>query len=195
MKKINTDRRTIYTVNTIKDSFLKLIEQQPYTQIAVTQLCRTAEITRSTFYLHFDNLTDVLNAVLDDALLFNQDSDKSIPTNEPLSIDFLKENESLLPACQRIGDSTKYQHLLMDPTLSDYIIGRIILHEHDRAVPALQKRTGLNKEDAELFFTYSIHGSFAINKRHHFIKDDSWYHDLELLNRFSSTGYKVFKNK
>jgi len=72
MKNTNTDRRTIYTINIIKDSFLELIEQQPYMQITVAQLCRTAEITRSTFYLHFDNLTDVLNSVLDDALLFNQ---------------------------------------------------------------------------------------------------------------------------
>jgi len=83
----------------------------------------------------------------------------------------------------------------MDPTLSDYIIGRIILHEHDRAVPALQKRTGLNKEDAELFFIYSIHGSFAINKKHNFTKNESWYHDLELLNQFTSAGYGVFNNK
>jgi len=172
-----------------------LIEQQPYTQIAITQLCRTAEITRSTFYLHFDNLTDVLNSVLDDALLFNQDNEETITTNKPLSPDFLKENESLLPACQRVASSSKYHHLLMDPTLSDYIIGRIILHEHDRAVPALQKRTGLNKKDAELFFTYSIHGSFAINKKHNFTKSESWYHDLKLLNRFTGAGYEVFKNR
>ena len=49
-KKNKLDRRTIYTVNTIKDSFLELINQEPYSQINVAKLCRHADMTRSTFY-------------------------------------------------------------------------------------------------------------------------------------------------
>lgn len=184
------DRRTLYTINIIKDSFLDLINQKTYTQINVAELCRQADITRSTFYLHFDNLTDVLNNVLDDAFLFNQSTSLStLPESQPLTIDLLRENESLLPACQRIADSSKYRQLLMDPSLSEYIIGRIIAHEKDKIVPSIQKRTGLNKNEAELLFIYSINGSFAINKRHHFIKDDAWYQELQLLNTFTSGGY------
>lgn len=184
------DRRTLYTINIIKDSFLDLIKQKTYNQINVAELCRQADITRSTFYLHFDNLTDVLNAVLDDAFLFNQSTSLStLPESQPLTIDLLRENESLLPACQRIADSSKYRQLLMDPSLSEYIIGRIIAHEKDKIVPSIQKRTGLNKNEAELLFIYSINGSFAINKRHHFIKDDAWYQELQLLNTFTSGGY------
>ncbi|WP_119326738.1 TetR/AcrR family transcriptional regulator [Companilactobacillus musae] len=189
-KERKIDRRTLYTINIIKDSFLDLINQKTYTQINVAELCRQADITRSTFYLHFDNLTDVLNNVLDDAFLFNQSTSLStLPESQPLTIDLLRENESLLPACQRIADSSKYRQLLMDPSLSEYIIGRIIAHEKDKIVPSIQKRTGLNKNEAELLFIYSINGSFAINKRHHFIKDDAWYQELQLLNTFTSGGY------
>lgn len=189
------DRRTIYTINIIKDSFLELIKHEPYNQLNVAKLCREAEITRSTFYLHFDNLTDVLNSVLDDALLFNDEAD-SIDNfdSSNITIDLLKENESMLPACQRIADSSKYRKLLMDSTLSDYIIGRIVAHEKSRMVPSIQKRTGLSESDAELLFIYSIHGSFAINKRHHFVKNDSWYHELQLLNKFTGAGYNSLKN-
>ncbi|GEO46970.1 TetR/AcrR family transcriptional regulator [Companilactobacillus kimchii] len=189
------DRRTIYTINIIKDSFLELIKHEPYNQLNVAKLCREAEITRSTFYLHFDNLTDVLNSVLDDALLFKDETNRSDnidPSN--LSIDLLRENESMLPACQRIADSSKYRKLLMDSTLSDYIIGRIVAHEKSRMIPSIQRRTGLNEADAELLFIYSIHGSFAINKRHHFVKNDSWYHELQLLNKFTGAGYNSLKN-
>lgn len=189
------DRRTIYTISIIKDTFLELINHEQYNQLTVAKLCREAEITRSTFYLHFDNLTDVLNSVLDDALLFTDESsvtDNLVPSD--LSIDLLKENESMLPACQRIADSSKYKKLLMDPSLSDYIIGRIIAHERSRIVPSIQKRTGLSETDAELLFIYSIHGSFAINKRHHFVKNDSWYHELQLLNKFTSAGYNSLKD-
>lgn len=187
------DRRTQYTINIVKEAFLELINNHPYSQITVTQLCRQAEITRSTFYLHFNNLTDVLNVVLDDALMISKNSAGSLPNVSELSIDCLKQNESLLPTCQRIASATKYRALLMDPDLSEYIIGRIANHERDKMIPLIQRRTGLGSQDAETLFSYTLHGSFAINKRHHFIKDDEWYHEVELLNRFINAGYQSFK--
>ena len=45
-KNTKLDRRTIYTVNTIKDSFLELINQEHYSQINVAKLCRHADINR-----------------------------------------------------------------------------------------------------------------------------------------------------
>lgn len=187
------DRRTQYTINIVKEAFLELINDHPYSQITVTQVCRQAEITRSTFYLHFNNLTDVLNVVLDDALMISKNSAESLPNISELSIDCLKQNESLLPTCQRIASATKYRALLMDPDLSEYIIGRIASHERSKMIPLIQQRTGLNSQDAETLFNYTLHGSFAINKRHHFIKDDEWYHEVELLNRFINAGYQSFK--
>lgn len=187
------DRRTRYTINVIKEAFLELINDHPYSKITVAQVCRQAEITRSTFYLHFTNLTEVLNAVLDDALMVSQSSTGTLPLSSNLSVDCLKKNESLLPTCQRIASESKYRSLLMDPDLSEYIIGRIAKHERAKMVPLIQRRTGLDQQDAETLFSYTLHGSFAINKRHHFIKDDEWYHEVELLNRFTDTGYRSFK--
>lgn len=195
VKKLKIDRRTRYTVQVIKDAFLELSQTQPYAKITVSNLCRQAEITRSTFYLHFDNLTAVLNAVLEDALLFTATPQPTSTLETPISVDALKKNESLLPACQRIADASKYHQLLMDDGLSDYIIGRIIAHERHKIVPSIQKRTGLSEAEAETLFIYAIHGSFAINKRHHFIKDDAWYRDVTLLNQFVSTGYTAFKDQ
>ena len=187
------DRRTQYTINIVKEAFLELINNHSYSQITVTQVCRQAEITRSTFYLHFNNLTDVLNIVLDDTLMISKNSTGTLPNISELSIDCLKQNESLLPTCQRIASATKYRALLMDPDLSEYIIGRIASYERDKMIPLIQQRTGLDSQDAETLFNYTLHGSFAINKRHHFIKDDEWYHEVELLNRFINAGYQTFK--
>ncbi|KRL66890.1 TetR/AcrR family transcriptional regulator [Companilactobacillus versmoldensis] len=193
MNNRKTDRRTIYTINVIKEAFLELIAEKPYSDIKIAQICRKAAITRTTFYLHFDNMTDILNAVLDDALLFtNTQADLSTTDKETIS-NPLKESESLLPDCQKVADSPKYRKLLMDPSLSDYIIGRIITHEKPTIIPEVQARTGLSEADAEAIFAYSIHGSFAINKKHHFIKNQAWYHDLQLLNKFISAGYDKFK--
>ena len=46
------DRRTRYTRQTIKDTFLELLKQKSFTKITVTEICKNAEINRGTFYLH-----------------------------------------------------------------------------------------------------------------------------------------------
>ena len=121
-KKRKTDRRTLYTICIIKDTFLKLFKKECYNKVTITQICKEADKTRSTFYLHFNSITDVLNEVLDDALSLAEDTGIGSQIDGSCSINYLKQNESLIPACQRVGNSEKYQRFLMDPDLSEYII-------------------------------------------------------------------------
>lgn len=182
------DRRTIYTVNVIKDSFLELIQDKPYLKISIKEICKVADISRSTFYLHFKSINDVLNAILDDAIKMTSPDYLKISN---FSIDYLKENESLIPACQRVGSSEKYRKLLLDPELTEYIVGRIMIRERNRVVPAIQEKTGLSKEDAETLFLYTLHGSFAVNRANQFRKNNKWYHDVQLINNFTLNGYNA----
>ncbi|MFB9770531.1 TetR/AcrR family transcriptional regulator [Lactiplantibacillus modestisalitolerans] len=179
------DRRTRYTIEMIKEAFLTLVNQEPFVKITISEICRTADITRSTFYLHFSSITDLLNEVIDDALHLSCSS-------KVIEREYLKENESLLPVCQRVGDSPKYRHLLMDPDLSEYIVGRIKAHEHQYVVPEIIRKTNLPKDVAESLFTYMIYGSFAVNRLHHFSKDANWQRDMEILNHFTDAGYNSF---
>lgn len=182
------DRRTIYTVNVIKDNFLELIQDKPYSKISIKEICKVADISRSTFYLHFKSINDVLNAILDDAIKMTSPDYLKISN---FSIDYLKENESLIPACQRVGSSEKYRKLLLDPELTEYIVGRIMIRERNRVVPAIQEKTGLSKEDAETLFLYTLHGSFAVNRANQFRKNNKWYHDVQLINNFTLNGYNA----
>lgn len=184
------DRRTIYTINVIKESFLKLINQKPYSKITITEICKEADLTRSTFYLHFNSLTELLNDVIDDAL-YSSKVENGLDLLS--SSKYLQNNESLLPVCQRIGNSSKYQNLLMDPDLSEYIIGRIIKHEQEYVIPSIMKKTGLDQATAESLFRYVIHGSFAVNRIHHFVKSEEWKRDMRMLNTFTEAGYKKLK--
>ena len=63
-----TDRRTLYTRRVIKDALLELLSETTYEKINVTLLCRQAEITRATFYLHYADLNEVLDEVIGEAL-------------------------------------------------------------------------------------------------------------------------------
>ena len=68
-KERKTDRRTLYTRMVIKDAFLKLKSSLAYNDITISKICTEAEISRGTFYLHYDNIRQVLDEVLDDALI------------------------------------------------------------------------------------------------------------------------------
>ena len=166
-----TDRRTLYTQMVIKDALLELNKETAYDKINVTMVCRQAEIARATFYLHFDSLDEVLDSVIDDALLFSESGSGTVV--DVLDIirsgrsDVLSKNETVLPACQRIADSDKYHHLFMDVSVSDHIIQRIAAHEHDKFI---------------------LNGSFAVNRSLSWEKNERWYRYQQILGRFINAG-------
>ena len=58
LKKRKTDRRTLYTRKVIKEALLELLNEKKFDKISVSQLCQQAEITRTTFYSHYNNISD-----------------------------------------------------------------------------------------------------------------------------------------
>ena len=52
-----TDRRTLYTRMAVKDALLELLKEKEYADITVADLCRAAQLSRGTFYLHYGNIS------------------------------------------------------------------------------------------------------------------------------------------
>lgn len=116
-----TDRRTLYTQTVIKEALLELLHEMSFDKVSIASLCRQAEITRPTFYLHYDNLMQVLDSLIDDAL-----------GNPPglISLDTIKKNRAMLSdlsnlrgmdkklslsPCQRGASDPKYSVILQIP--------------------------------------------------------------------------------
>ena len=192
-----TDRRTLYTRQVIKDALLELLGEQPYDRINVTMLCRQAEITRATFYLHYAGMNEVLDEVITEAL---EIAEHSGSTDDFISRELklravmqsgpqaLRGNEKYLAPCQRIADHPKYRSLFMDDSLSYYIIRKIYLSERDMTVPHLQKACGLTWEDADRLFMFVIHGLYFVNRSMKWEKNDSWYRMQYLVNQLFYAG-------
>lgn len=191
-KQNKLDRRTRYTRQVIKDAFLELTRVHPYDKISVAMVCRQAEIARATFYLHYENLDEVLDQVLDDALLFSEQGRGTvIDMTDVLRKDGDQNgglSEAVLPACQRIADSDKYHALFMDPTVSHHIIYRIAAHEKDKVIPELMARSGLAEDEAEMLFRFILHGSFTVNRSLDWTKDARWHRYQKILADFISAG-------
>ena len=41
-------------------ALLSLLEKKPFEYITISEICETAEVNRSTFYLHYENTSDLL---------------------------------------------------------------------------------------------------------------------------------------
>lgn len=180
-----TDRRTVMTKGMIKDALLELLQNTAYEKITVTALCRQAEITRATFYLHYNNIDDVLNELLDDALrlteldalhslaptLYNRDIE-----NESNLEETSPDPDALLPACQRAASNPKYRILFLDESLSHHILKKLYQMQKKQRIPEIVRDYHVTEWEADKIFLFMLHGNFAVNKSLGWNKNADWYH-------------------
>ena len=63
---MRTDRRSQKTIGAIQNTVLQLMCSRRMDEIKIVDLCMAADINRTTFYLHFKNIGEVLKSLLDD---------------------------------------------------------------------------------------------------------------------------------
>ncbi len=56
------------TAQKMHDAFLSLLEKKDFDYISVSDVCKEAKVNRSTFYLHYQNVVDLLEEVISDSL-------------------------------------------------------------------------------------------------------------------------------
>ncbi len=58
-----TDRRTKYTKSVIRQALFDLLQEKPINKITVTDICKLADINRSTFYSHYEDVYALLASI------------------------------------------------------------------------------------------------------------------------------------
>lgn len=66
MKTPKNDHRTRVTKMMIRKAFTTILRNKPIQSISIKELCELAEINRSTFYLHYNDIYDLLNQIEDE---------------------------------------------------------------------------------------------------------------------------------
>ena len=62
------NRRVRMTKKIIKESLLELLDQKPLDKITVTDICKTADLNRSTFYAHYEDTAQILREIEGDVI-------------------------------------------------------------------------------------------------------------------------------
>lgn len=179
------DRRTM-TRALLKEGLLTCLQSTPFKDITVTQLAKISGITRSTFYLHYTNIIEIVDDLVEDAIK-SMDNGKVDALNLEMITNTLGNAKNIaelrkayetiypeLPLCQRVTGDDKYRYLFTDEQLSEYILQYIIQLEKDVQAPAISRYLGVPKDTGEAIFIFLVHGLYAVNRQFHWERTDKW---------------------
>ena len=91
------NRRTAYTKTAIRRTFFELLEEKDFDRISVREICQRADINRSTFYRHYDDINALMNSIEAE---FVADIDRQI---ERMDVDIVKDNSDLCCYMMKCG--------------------------------------------------------------------------------------------
>lgn len=182
------DRRTIYTRNVICEAFLSAKNGKAFNDITVADICRIAEISRGTFYLHYKNTSEVLDEVLDRALsethsLHNQLYPESCGVTQKCTY----------PLCQYIRNSETYRCLFFDDALSSYVIEKIFTTHKDEIIKIWGKKSKLSPDQLSMVAYFQLSGCFSAAKRSENMDDDTWKQMQQFIDQFIRNGLQSFE--
>ncbi|MBR2667590.1 MAG: TetR/AcrR family transcriptional regulator [Oscillospiraceae bacterium] len=179
-----TDRRTVYTKALIKDTLLAMLEEMSFDRVTVAGLCRRAELNRSTFYLHYEDMPAVFEELLDDAMSGVTD------LLAHLSLIFRGEDccAGSTPFCLKIRNE-KYRVLFTDDALTGRILGKLAAQHRDGAVQSFTESSDLTPAQAEALFLFQISGCFAVARRMMSLDDPGWAEIRRVLDQFIRDGF------
>lgn len=109
----NNDIRWKAIDESIKSAFLHILDTKPYDEISITEICNLCNISRGTFYRHFENTSFLLES------FFQQLTEKAFFSPGAL---YTQEHERKVPLCCYIRSDHAMQCLVRDIKVRELLI-------------------------------------------------------------------------
>ena len=143
---MKTDRRSQKTIAAIQNTVLRLMCTRRMNEIKIVDLCMAADINRTTFYLHYRNISEVLKSLLDDmaARIFDSEDEANGDTAKGgTTLDFLI-------ACAEALDRYEYfgEFVQKSPD-ADYFLTCLKNVLSDKIFAGMSRKCGTDAADAK----------------------------------------------
>ena len=184
----------------LKEGLLSCLANDSFESVTVTSLCKASGITRSTFYLHYRNIMEIVDDLVDDAISYSRpgmvDNNNLQIIAKALSaasnsISLREAYDSIfdrLPLCQRIIRHKKYLPLFLDEQISEYVLQRIIRSEKDRQGLVMAEVLGVSFDVGVSIFIFLVHGLYAVNKQYKWTQSNQWLEAQKIIFEFVYRG-------
>ncbi len=132
-----------FTKQAIKDSFLKLLNQQPLSKISVRSIVEDCGINRNSFYYHYQDIPTLLGEIIKDEvdmLIEQYPTISSLDECVQVAFRFARENRKAVQHIYSSANRDIYESYYMK--LCEYIVrtyldtafGKNVVSEADRAI-------------------------------------------------------------
>ncbi len=149
-----------YTASLMDEALLLLLEQKDYDQITVKEVCQKAGVNRSTFYLHYESMNDLLEETVGMINDRFKASLSSVPADDPSKV-ILTSEKYLRPYLGFIKENMRAykiihqkDHLFRSQKTFDGFYQSIFS-------PALT-HFGVSEEEKKYVFAFYTQGTVAI---------------------------------
>lgn len=104
------------TAKKMDDALLTLLERKDYEFITIKDICKEANVNRSTFYLHYENVADLLSEVIENSneefnLAFSSIEKKNPMYSSKKELMFIKD-EYLIPYLTFVKKNKKLYQII-----------------------------------------------------------------------------------
>ena len=130
----------------LKEGLLSCLENHSFESLTVTLLCKASGITRSTFYLHYSNIMEIVDDLVDDAIAYSRPG--MVDDNNLQTI-----ARTLSAASDSVSLREAYE---------------------DRQGLVVAKALGTSFDVGISVFVFLVHGLYAVNKQYKWSQSDEW---------------------
>ena len=131
----------------LKEGLLSCLENHSFESLTVTLLCKASGITRSTFYLHYSNIMEIVDDLVDDAIAYSKPG--------------MVDNNNLQTIAQTLSAASNSVSLRE-------------AYEKDRQGLVMAEALGTSFDVGVSVFVFLVHGLYAVNKQYKWSQSDEW---------------------
>ncbi len=169
MSKVNkSESKYFNTAVKMDEALLALLEKKDFQCITVKEICDMAEVNRSTFYLHYETVGDLLNETME--LVMKRFEEKfatiervsaeqiaNIPTDRLVFIN----TEYLVPYLEFVKENQRVFNVAISrPTVIR--TNQIFNHLYAETIYPIMKRFGLEEHEIKYKLSFYLQGIFAV---------------------------------
>lgn len=122
-------RRVKLTKKMIKDAYIELLEINPDKRLSITEICQRADINRSTFYMHYEDVNQLVKEIEDEILNqipYPDLSDGALSKKEQYlellqgTFEYIKENKKQFILLLSQLDNSDFKKRIVSTVLEKY---------------------------------------------------------------------------
>jgi AcrR family transcriptional regulator len=164
--------RGIAQQKNIKTAFLQLLDKKKPNEISVQEICSLAEINRTTFYLHFSNISELLEDIEND--IYNEAKDRILPKQlsaaELISsetmlrvLSYMRKNKSIYVLMMSGSGIISTKSKMINNSYKSQIVEELINVIYETYIsPALKQSNNYNANEYGYYFEFCKNGTLSV---------------------------------